>query len=127
MVNNILSLGKWVFVLPFAVFGCLHIINANQMAGMVPAYFSGGSLWVYLTGFAQLAFAVSVVIGKYDKLAAVLCALMLLIFILTLHLPSLSNLEMSKLAMTNMLKDLGLIGGAMMYASSFAKDNSIIG
>ncbi len=127
MVNSILNLGKWVFAIPFAVFGCLHIINANQMAGMVPAYFSGGALWVYLTGFAQLAFATSVVIGKFDKLAAVLCALMLLIFILTLHLPSLSNLEMSKLGMTNMLKDLGLIGGAMMYASRFANDKSVIG
>lgn len=127
MVNSILNLGKWVFAVPFAVFGILHIMNANQMAGMVPAYFSGGALWVYLTGFAQLAFATSVVIGKYDKLAAVLCALMLLIFILTLHLPSLSNLEMSKLGMTNMLKDLGLIGGAMMYASRFANDNSVIG
>ncbi len=127
MVNSILNLGKWVFAIPFAVFGCLHIINANQMAGMVPAYFSRGALWVYLTGFAQLAFATSVVIGKFDKLAAVLCALMLLIFILTLHLPSLSNLEMSKLGMTNMLKDLGLIGGAMMYASRFANDKSVIG
>ncbi len=127
MVNSILGLGKWVFAIPFAVFGILHIINANQMAGMVPAYLSGGALWVYLTGFAQLAFATSVVIGKYDKLAAVLCALMLLIFILTLHLPGLSNLEMSKLAMTNVLKDLGLIGGAMMYASRFANDKSVIG
>lgn len=127
MINSILNLGKWFFILPFAIFGVLHIMNANAMAGMVPAYFSGGSLWVYLTGFAQIAFAASALLGKYDKLAAVLCALMLLIFILTLHLPSLSNMEMSKLAMTNMLKDLGLIGGAMMYASNFAKDNSVIG
>lgn len=127
MLNSTLNLGKWVFILPFAVFGIMHIMNANAMAGMVPAYFSGGSLWVYLTGFAQIAFAASVLLGKYDKLAAVLCALMLLIFILTLHMPSLSNLEMSKLAMTNMLKDLGLIGGAMMYASRFATDNAVVG
>lgn len=129
MINSILNLGKWVFAIPFAVFGILHIMNANQMAGagMVPAYFSGGSLWIYLTGFAQLAFAASVVIGKYDKLAAVLCALMLLIFILTLHFPTLSKFEMSDLAMRNMLKDLGLIGGAMMYASRFANDNSVVG
>lgn len=127
MINNILNLGKWIFILPFTVFGIMHIINAEQMTGMVPAYLSGGSLWVYLTGFAQIAFALSVLIGKYDKLAAVLCALMLLIFILTLHFPGLSNLQMSKMAMNNMLKDLGLIGGAMMYASRFAKDNSVVG
>lgn len=127
MLNNVLNLGKWFFILPFGVFGVLHIMNANAMADMVPAYFSGGSLWVYLTGIAQIAFAASALVGKYDKLAAVLCALMLLIFVLTLHLPGLSNLQMSKMAMTNMLKDLGLIGGAMMYATRFASDNSVIG
>ena len=127
MLNSTLNLGKWVFILPFAVFGFLHLRNADEMAGMVPTFLSGGSFWVYLTGIAQVAFALSVVIGKYDKLAAILCAVMLLIFVLTLHFPGLSNLQMSKLAMTNMLKDLGLIGGAMMYASRFAKDNSVVG
>lgn len=127
MMNNVLNLGKWVFILPFTVFGIMHIINAEQMTGMVPAYLSGGALWVYLTGFAQLAFATSVILGKYDKLAAVLCAVMLLIFILTLHFPGLSNLQMSKMAMNNMLKDLGLVGGAMMYASRFAIDKSVVG
>ena len=127
MLNSTLNLGKWFFILPFAVFGFFHIKNADEMAGMIPAYLSGGTLWVYLTGFAQLAFAASVIIGKYDKLAAVLCAVMLLMFILTLHLPGLTNLQMSKLAMNNLLKDLGLVGGAMMYASRFAKDSSIVG
>ena len=64
MLNSTLNLGKWFFILPFAVFGIMHIMNANAMAGMVPAYFSGGSLWVYLTGFAQIAFAASALLGK---------------------------------------------------------------
>ena len=127
MLNSITNLGKWIFILPFAVFGFLHLANAQQMAGMIPAFLSGGTFWIYLTGFAQLAFALSVVVGKYDKLAAILVALMLFVFILTLHFPGLSNLEMSKMAMTNMLKDLGLIGGALMYANRFARDNSIVG
>ena len=127
MVNNITGLGKWLFILPFTVFGFMHLAKAEQMTGLVPAFMPGGSMWVYLTGLAQLAFAVSVVIGKYDKLAAMLCALMLFIFILTLHLPGLSNLQMSQLAMNNMLKDLGLIAGALMYAHAFAKDTSVVG
>ena len=127
MVNNITGLGKWLFILPFTVFGFMHLAKAEQMTGLVPAFMPGGSMWVYLTGLAQLAFAVSVVIGKYDKLAAMLCALMLFIFILTLHLPGLSNLQMSQLAMNNMLKDLGLIAGALMYAHAFARDKSVVG
>ena len=127
MVNSITSLGKWLFILPFIVFGFMHLSKADQMTGLVPAYMPGGSMWIYLTGLAQIAFALSVIIGKYDKLAALLCALMLFIFILTLHLPGLSNLQMSQLAMNNMLKDLGLIAGALMYAHAFARDNSVVG
>ena len=127
MVNSITGLGKWLFILPFTVFGFMHLAKADQMTGLVPAFMPGGSMWIYLTGLAQLAFAASVVIGKYDKLAALLCALMLFIFILTLHLPGLSSFQMSDLAMRNMLKDLGLIAGALMYAHAFARDNSVVG
>ena len=127
MVNSITSLGKWLFILPFTVFGFMHLAKADQMTGLVPAFMPGGSMWIYLTGLAQLAFAASVIIGKYDKLASLLCALMLFIFILTLHLPGLSSFQMSDLAMRNMLKDLGLIAGALMYAHAFARDNSVVG
>jgi putative oxidoreductase len=127
MVNFITNLGKWLFILPFTVFGCMHIAKAEQMTTMIPAFMPGGAMWVYLTGFAQIAFAVSVVLGKFDKLSALLCALMLFIFILTLHLPGLSNLQMSQLAMNNMLKDIGLIGGALMYAHAFSRDKSVVG
>lgn len=127
MLNYITNLGKWLFILPFTVFGFMHIANAEKMTALVPAFMPGGAMWVYLTGFAQLAFAASVVLGKFDKLAALLCALMLFIFVLTLHLPGLSNLQMSQLAMNNMLKDIGLIGGALMYAKCFARDASVVG
>jgi putative oxidoreductase len=127
MLNYITNLGKWLFILPFTVFGFMHIAKAENMTALIPTFMPGGAMWVYLTGFAQLAFAASVVLGKFDKLAALLCALMLFIFILTLHLPGLSNLQMSQLAMNNMLKDIGLIGGALMYAHSFARDKSVVG
>ncbi len=127
MINKILSLGKWVFVIPFAVFSIKHIMNAHEMVGQVPAFFSGGVFWIYLVHIAQLLFAVSVVVGKYDKLAAALCALMLIIFVLTLHFPGLSNLQLSNIAFNNLLKDIGLAGGAMMYAEKFAVDKRVIG
>lgn len=125
MLNSLTGLGKWLFVVPFVVFGFMHFAGADEMAGMVPTYFVGGVIWVYLTGLAQLAFAASVVLGKYDKLAAILCALMLIIFVLTLHLPGV--LGGNQMSMASLLKDIGLAGGALMYASAFAKDNSVVG
>ncbi len=125
MLNSLTGLGKWLFVVPFVAFGFMHFAGADQMAGMVPAYFVGGVIWVYLAGLAQLAFAASVVLGKYDKLAALLCALMLLVFVLTIHLPGV--LGGNQMSMGGLLKDIGLAGGALMYASAFAKDNSVVG
>ncbi len=125
MLNSLTGLGKWLFVVPFVAFGFMHFAGADKMAGMVPTYFVGGVIWVYFTGLAQLAFAASVVLGKYDKLAAILCALMLIIFVLTLHLPGV--LGGNQMSMASLLKDIGLAGGALMYASAFAKDNSVVG
>ncbi len=122
MVNSITNLGKWLFIVPFVVFGFFHLTGADKMAGMVPSYLPGGSLWVYLTGLGQLAFAASVVLGKYDKLAALAVAGMLTVFVLTVHLPSLMG--GNEMSMMSLLKDVGLIGGALMYAAGFAKDNS---
>lgn len=125
MLNSVTGLGKWLFIVPFVVFGFMHLAGADQMAGMVPAYFGGGVIWVYLTGISQLAFGASVILGKYDKMAAMLCALMLLVFVLTIHLPGV--LGGNQMSMGGLLKDIGLAGGALMYASSFSKDNSVVG
>ena len=123
-MNSILNLGKWLYILPFAMFGLGHFGNAEAMSGMVPI--PGGAIWVYITGVAMVAAVVSFAIGKFDKLAAVLLAVLLLIFALGMHLPSMLGGNMQA-AMPNFLKDLALAGGALMYAKTLAKDNAVIG
>lgn len=124
-MNGIINLGKYFYALPMAIFGLLHFGNATKMASMAPF---GGEIMVYITGVALLAAAVSIFIGKMDKLAAVLLALMLIIFVLAIHLPGVMSGDEAKMAasMPNLLKDVGLAGGALMYAS-MAKDNAVIG
>lgn len=118
-MNAFINLGKYLFALPMAVFGCLHFIHADAMAGMAPF---GGAVIIYLVGACLVLFAISVFIGKYDKLAAVLLALLMIIFILMIHRSAAMSGDMSSL-----LKDLAIAGGALMYAGAFAKDSSIIG
>jgi len=120
-MKGVISLGKYLYALPFAVFGLFHFMNASGMAGMVPI--PGGVIWVYLTGAAHFAFVLAVLLGKMDKLAAVLFALMLLIFALAIWLP---NAMADQSAMSSLLKDLSLAGGALLYAQ-LAKDNAVVG
>ncbi len=127
-MNAFLSLGRWIFPIPFAVFGLMHFMNADALAGYVPGYMPAPKIFVYLAGAGLIGSAVSMYIGKYDKLATTLLAVMLLLFVLMIHMPgAMGGGEGSQMAMSNVLKDLGLAGGAMLYASKVARDNSIIG
>ena len=62
------KLGTYLFALPMAVFGIMHFMAGEAMAGMVPI--PGGVIWVYLTGAALIAAAVAIIIGKKAVLAA---------------------------------------------------------
>jgi len=117
-MKNVIGFGKYLFALPMAVFGVMHFLAAKDMAGMAP----GGEYMVYLTGLGLLAAAISILIGKLDKLAAVLLALMLLLFII----PHAQNLSENEAEMGNILKNIALAGGALMYAAT-AKDKKYIG
>ena len=83
-MNAVINLGKYLYALPMAIFGIMHFMNADAMAGMAPF---GGAIMVYITGLALVAAAVSIIIGKMDKLASVLLAVMLLIFVFAIHVP----------------------------------------
>ena len=119
-MNAILNLGKWLFVIPFAVFGLFHFMGAKDMAGMAP----GGESMVYVTGVALLAAAVSMAIGKMDKLAATLLAVMLLLFAFIIHAPAAGD---NPAEMGNVMKNVAMAGAALMYAKSFAKDDAVMG
>ena len=84
---------------------------------MVPI--PGGVFWIYLTGLGLLLSGVSILIKKYDYWSSFLLAVLLLSFVLTIHLPGIiEGGEMAQMYMTNLLKDLALAGGALIYFSS---------
>lgn len=121
-MNDLLGkIGRYVYAVPFGIFGIFHFMNANAMAGMVPI--PGGVFWIYLTGAALLAASISIIIEKYTRLACMLLGVMLLIFVLSIHLPGVMGGEMQP-SMTNLLKDLALAGGAWILAGNYSEQSS---
>jgi putative oxidoreductase len=110
------TVARILYAVPFGIFGLLHLMSAGNMAGMVPAWLPGGVFWVYLTGLALLAACVSILLQKKTKLACLLLALMLIIFVLTLHLPGVMHSATMQMAMGNLLKDAALAGAALTYS-----------
>ncbi|MDQ3141967.1 MAG: DoxX family protein [Bacteroidota bacterium] len=121
-MNAITSLGKYFFAVPMLIFGVFHFLNAEAMSTLPPF---GGAIMIYIVGAALIAFALSVFIGKFDKLAAVLLFALMLLFIALLHMKG--ALAGDQGATTMLLKDMAIAGAALMYAHSAAKDNAVIG
>jgi uncharacterized membrane protein YphA (DoxX/SURF4 family) len=111
--------GRYVFALPFLIFGVFHFMDAGNMAGMIPGWLPGGVFWVYLTGLALIAASISMMIKVMDQLASFLLGVMLILFVLFLHLPG--ALDGDQASTTNLLKDMALAGGAWLYAGYAAK------
>jgi len=119
--NTISKVSQIVFALLMAFFGVAHFMNGANMAGYVPSYMpGGGALWVYLTGAALVLAGVALIIDKQARLASYLLGAMLIIFVLTLHLPAFLNAadEAAKnAAMPGLLKDLCLAAAAFFIGS----------
>ncbi|MDZ7778564.1 MAG: DoxX family protein [Gemmatimonadota bacterium] len=116
------TVGRYLYAIPMAIFGLFHFMNASSMAGMVPI--PGGVFWIYLTGLALLAAAVSIGVGKHAVLATRLLGLMLLIFALTIHLVGVMNAQdpaAMQASMSSMLKDTALAGGALVLSGVFER------
>ncbi|MBC8193929.1 MAG: DoxX family protein, partial [FCB group bacterium] len=40
-MKNLKSIGRYLFTVPFALFGLMHLMMANDMAGLVPSWLPG--------------------------------------------------------------------------------------
>jgi putative oxidoreductase len=113
-MNNttLFKIGVILYALAIGYFGVNHLLHANAMAGAVPSYLPGGSFWIYLSGAGLVLAAISFLINKYTRMAAILLALFLVIVILTMHLPG----AMKGGDLTMLIKDTAILGGALMIA-----------
>lgn len=116
-------IGRVIFALPFLGFGAGHLMNGSRMGGMVPSYIPGGVFWVYFTGVAMVLAALAIITGKQGRNACFGLAVMLLVFIVTIQLPGMSNPDpqVKMMFMANFLKDTALMGASLAIAGTFKK------
>lgn len=103
------------------VFGIFHFLQPKSLLNYVPPFLPGGIIWVYIVGAAFILAAIAFILNKMAQLAAYALAILLLIFVITVHLPTYSDagsMEMKNLALTNLLKDAALAAFAMHIGSN---------
>ena len=62
------NLGKYLYIIPIAVFGLMHMTSASQMTGMVPDWMPMKLVIVYITGEFHLAAAHGFYPSRYRAL-----------------------------------------------------------
>jgi uncharacterized membrane protein len=103
------------------IFGIYHFMEPHAMLVFVPTNIPGGIAWVYVVGVAFILAALAFITNKFVKLAGYSLALLLIIFVLTIHLPNYNHagdVEMRQNALINMLKDTALAAFALHIAGS---------
>lgn len=102
------------------VFGIFHFIYPRDLLVYVPLSLVGGITWAYIVGGAFVLVGISFLTNQYVKLTSYLLVIMLIIFILTIHLPNYNNAgdkEMRQMALINILKDTAIMGFALHIAA----------
>jgi len=123
--NHLLSTsGRILFALPFGVIGINHFIVSDFFNGMLTTFIPGGGFMILFTGACLIAASISIILKKYIKLSCLLLALLLLIFILTIHIPQLFEPSKAQIAFMELLKDTALMGGALLIASIYKEEKT---
>jgi uncharacterized membrane protein len=103
------------------IFGIFHFLYPRDLLVYVPQFLVGGITWAYIVGGAFILVGLSFMTNQYVKFTSYLLAVLLIIFILTIHLPNFLNAgdkDMRRSALINLLKDTAIVGFALHIAAS---------
>jgi uncharacterized membrane protein len=102
------------------LFGIFHFMYPRDLLVYVPVSLIGGIKWAFVVGAAFILVGLSFLTNQFVKFTGYLLAALLLIFILTIHVPNYLHagvLEMKRQALINILKDTAIMGFALHVAA----------
>jgi uncharacterized membrane protein len=124
-------LGELLLATPMLLAGSLHFLYGPGVAKIVPPWMPWRLFWAYFTGSALIAAGVSIAVRRQTRLAATLLGVMLFIFVLLIHFPSMirsvfDNPDDVKVlwsfngtgGVNNALKDIGLAASALILGAA---------
>ncbi|MDB5279803.1 hypothetical protein QWZ08_01865 [Ferruginibacter paludis] len=104
-------LAIYLLSLVMIIFGIQHFLHPRDLVNYVPQFLPGGLIWVYFVGIAFILVAAAFILNKWVKAAGYLLAVLLFIFVLTIHFPNFmnaGNAEAKQMALISLLKDTAI-------------------
>jgi putative oxidoreductase len=121
-MKKITTIGRILFALPFAVFGINHFLMMDYYMGMLTSFIPRTGYIMILTGIMLIAASISIITKKLVKISTILLAILLFIFIVTIHIPHLINGIDTTVTLIALLKDISLMGGSLMIAGIYSEE-----
>ncbi len=120
-LERVIAFGPLFFAWPLAVFGAQHFIFLHDVVNGVPSWMPGHLFWAVLVGTSLIAASLSMITAIKAELAALMVGVMLFLFVLLIYVPNLIQ-NPGDLAVTALLRDLSLSGGALALAGTLAAE-----
>ncbi len=119
------TIGRILFAVPFAIFGINHFLMTDYYVGMLTSFIPLGAYTIILTGLMLIAASISIIFKKLVKLSTILLACLLFLFIVTIHIPHLISDTDKTISLIALLKDISLMGGALMIAGIYSEEETL--
>ena len=123
-MNKLTTAGRIFFALPFAVFGINHFLMMDYYMGMLTSFIPQAGFVMILTGILLIGASLSILTKRLVRLSTIMLALLLFIFIVTIHIPHLLNGVDTTATLIALLKDISLMGGSLMIAGIYSEPDA---
>jgi putative oxidoreductase len=121
-MKKMTTIGRILFAIPFAIFGINHFLMTDYYLGMLTSFIPFGAYTILLTGIMLIAASISIISKKFVKFSTIMLAILLFIFIITIHIPHLFQDTDKTATIIALLKDISLLGGSLMIAGIYSEE-----
>jgi len=121
-MKNITTIGRVLFAIPFGIFGINHFLMTDYYVGLLTSFIPLGAYTIILTGIMLIATSISILTKKFVKVSTIILAILLFVFIVTIHIPHLLNGGEQTITLIALLKDISLMGGSLMIAGIYSEE-----
>ena len=96
----------------------------NYYLGMLTSFVPLGAYTIILTGIMLIVASISIITKIMVKFSTLMLAILLFIFIVTIHIPHLFTDADKTITIIGLLKDISLLGGSLMIAGIYSEEEN---
>jgi uncharacterized membrane protein len=117
--RNGLRIARVLYSISLIFFGVAHFIDVKDTVSLIPHWLPGHLFWAYFTGCAFIAAGLATLIGFCARLAVVLSAFQIALFLFLVWIPIVATGSKDPFQWSETILNTALLAGAWVVADSF--------